>query len=53
MVQYPKDKGWEGVEWTDMYQDRDKWRALVNMAMNLRGKLAKELSGSQTRQWVV
>jgi hypothetical protein len=28
--------GWCGVEWIDLAQDRDKWRALVNTAMNLR-----------------
>jgi hypothetical protein len=25
-----------GVDWIDMAQDRDQWRALVNMVMNLR-----------------
>ena len=25
-----------GLDWTDMVQDRDKWQALVNVAMNLR-----------------
>jgi hypothetical protein len=28
--------GWEGVDWIDMAQDRDRWRALVNVVMNLR-----------------
>jgi hypothetical protein len=28
--------GWEGVDWIDMAQDRDLWRALVNTALNLR-----------------
>jgi hypothetical protein len=28
--------GWDGVNWIDVAQDRDKWRALVNMVMNLR-----------------
>jgi hypothetical protein len=28
--------GWEGVDWIDMAQDRDRWRALVNAVMNLR-----------------
>jgi hypothetical protein len=27
--------GWDGVEWIDLAQDRDQWRALVNTAMNL------------------
>jgi hypothetical protein len=27
---------WDGgTEWIDLAQDRDRWRALVNMAMNL------------------
>ena len=26
----------QGVEWIDMAQDSDKWRAHVNAAMNLR-----------------
>jgi hypothetical protein len=24
-----------GMDWSDAAQDRDKWRALVNMVMNL------------------
>jgi hypothetical protein len=27
---------WDGVEWIDMAQDRDKWRTLVNKVLNLR-----------------
>jgi len=27
---------WEGVQWTDLAQDRDKWRVVVNAVMNLR-----------------
>jgi hypothetical protein len=26
---------WDGVDWIDLAQDRDQWRALVNMVMNL------------------
>jgi hypothetical protein len=28
--------GWDGVNWIDLAQDRDQWRAHVNMAINLR-----------------
>jgi hypothetical protein len=28
--------GWGGMEWIDLDQDRDQWRSLVNMIMNLR-----------------
>jgi hypothetical protein len=27
--------GWGGVDWIDLAQDMDQWRALVNMVMNL------------------
>jgi hypothetical protein len=26
--------GWSGVDWIAMAQDRDQWRALVNMVLN-------------------
>jgi hypothetical protein len=31
-----REIGWDGMDWMDLAQDRDQWRALVNMAMNLR-----------------
>jgi hypothetical protein len=27
---------WDGVDWIDMAQYRNKWRALVNTVLNLR-----------------
>jgi hypothetical protein len=31
-----REIGWGGVDWIDLAQDRDQWRALVNTVMNLR-----------------
>jgi hypothetical protein len=31
-----QDVGWEGMDWIELVQDRDRWRALVNVVMNLR-----------------
>jgi hypothetical protein len=28
--------GWGGMDWIDLAQNRDQWRARVNTAMNLR-----------------
>jgi hypothetical protein len=30
-----REIGWDGVDWIDMAQDRDQWRALVNTVLNL------------------
>jgi hypothetical protein len=30
-----QEVGSEGVDWIDMAQDRDRWRAVVNTVMNL------------------
>jgi hypothetical protein len=31
-----KDFGWEAVDWIDLAQDCDRFRALVHTVMNLR-----------------
>jgi hypothetical protein len=30
-----REIGWAGMGWIDLAQDRDQWRTLVNMVMNL------------------
>jgi hypothetical protein len=30
-----REIGWDDMDWIDMAQDRDQWRALVNMVLNL------------------
>jgi hypothetical protein len=30
-----REIGWDGMDWIDLAQNRDQWRALVNTVMNL------------------
>jgi hypothetical protein len=32
----PREIGWDNMDWTDLPQDRDQWRTLVNTVINLR-----------------
>jgi hypothetical protein len=31
-----REVGWDGMDWIDLAQDRDRWRDLVNAVMNPR-----------------
>jgi hypothetical protein len=31
-----REVGWGGMDWINLAQDMDRWRALVNAVMNLR-----------------
>jgi hypothetical protein len=30
-----REIGWDGIDWIDLTQDRDQWRALGNTVMKL------------------
>ena len=38
-----QDVGCEGMDWIDVVQDRDRWRALVNAVMTLKVPLTLRL----------
>jgi hypothetical protein len=42
-----REIGWDGGDWIDLAQDRDQWRALVRVVMNLQvpKNVGKLLSG--------
>jgi hypothetical protein len=31
-----REVGWDGIDWIDLAQDGDQWRAPMSMVMNLR-----------------
>jgi hypothetical protein len=31
-----REIGWGGMDWIDLAQDRDRWRGLVDIVVNLR-----------------
>jgi hypothetical protein len=31
-----REIGWDGVDWVDLAQDRDQWRALMNTVIKFR-----------------
>ena len=31
-----KERGWKGLDWNGIAQNRDRWRAVVNTVLNLR-----------------
>jgi hypothetical protein len=39
-----RETGWGSVDWIQLAQDRDRWRALVNTVMNLRVLRSKLVS---------
>jgi hypothetical protein len=45
-----REKGRDGVDWMDMAQDRDQWRALVNTVLNAGKFLRRCTIGGSSRR---
>jgi hypothetical protein len=30
-----REIGWDGMDWIDLFQDREQWKAFLNTVMNL------------------
>jgi hypothetical protein len=43
-----KETDWAGVDWIRLSQDRDRWRAVVNVVLNLRVLVPRSQSVSQS-----
>jgi hypothetical protein len=35
IIMHLREIGWDGMDWTDLVQDRDQWRVLMNTLINL------------------
>jgi hypothetical protein len=44
-----REIGWDGMDWIDLAQDRDQWRALVNTVINAVNILSGCTIGSLSR----
>jgi hypothetical protein len=41
---YHREIGWKGMDWIDLAQSRDQWRAVMNTEMNILVPKKREIS---------